>query len=203
MEPPPAGRPAAPAPAAADALRPGQAPASEPAPEPPPDAASVARVQQLLAARDDTQRFVGLALLKALLDTSPQLRRDEQAVRSLWLAVSPAFLDRLLRTGSKPPADQTARHMLDLVVSLLHTFAALLPRDALAEPKLAGRAPRLVDALLYRYARRLFARAPARPDAPLARRRPAASTRRRGSSSFSTRSPAPTRARWPSSVSRT
>ncbi|PNY24703.1 Uncharacterized protein TCAP_05363 [Tolypocladium capitatum] len=112
------------------------------------EAVSIARIQQLLRARVDTQRFVGLALLKSVLDNSPQLREDGQVVQSLWDSLPSKFLDRLLRTGSKP-SSRDARDMLDLVVSVLHTFAALLPEQSRGDAKFADRIPGLVGAVLY------------------------------------------------------
>ncbi|RYP67291.1 hypothetical protein DL771_007309 [Monosporascus sp. 5C6A] len=84
---------------------------------------SIEKVQQYLKAKDDTSRFVGLALLKSVLDNSSSLQSDEETITSLWNSISPKFLDRLLRTGSRPGPDQKdAKDMLDLAVAVLHTF---------------------------------------------------------------------------------
>lgn len=106
------------------------------------------KIQSLLKAKDDTQRFVGLALLKSLLDTSEQLRQDEQTVQGLWSSLSPKFLDRLLRTGSKP-STQNSKEMLDLAVSVLYIFSILLPDQAKSDAKFINRIPLLVNAVLY------------------------------------------------------
>ncbi|KAL3953526.1 hypothetical protein PCL_04289 [Purpureocillium lilacinum] len=131
-------------------------PTAEPAANPAGDAASsseaatIANIHQLLRTKDDTKRFVGLAMLKSVLDNSPQLREDQQVVQALWSSISAKFLDRLLKTGSKPSSsNQTAKDMLDLAVSVLHTFIALLPEESRGEVKLTGRIPGLVNALLY------------------------------------------------------
>jgi hypothetical protein len=108
------------------------------------------KIQSLLKAKDDTQRFVGLALLKSLLDSSEQLRQDEQTVQGLWSSLSPKFLDRLLRTGLKP-STRNSKEMLDLAVSVLHIFSILLPSQAKSDAKLINRIPLLVNAVLYRY----------------------------------------------------
>ncbi|RDA84266.1 hypothetical protein CP532_1980 [Ophiocordyceps camponoti-leonardi (nom. inval.)] len=108
----------------------------------------LANIQNLLQARDDTQRFVGLALLKSVLDNSRQLREDEAAVQSLWASLSVKFVDRLLRTGSSP-SNENAKDMLDLAVSVLHKFAALLPESSRADAKFTGRIPGLVCSVLY------------------------------------------------------
>ncbi|RYP87133.1 hypothetical protein DL769_000592 [Monosporascus sp. CRB-8-3] len=85
--------------------------------------ASVEKVQQYLKAKDDTSRFVGLALLKSVLDNSPTLQSDGETITSLWNSISPKFLDRLLRTGSRAGPDQKdSKDMLDLAVAVLHTF---------------------------------------------------------------------------------
>jgi hypothetical protein len=112
--------------------------------------ATIFQIQALLQSKDDTQRFVGLALLKSVLDNTPELRQDEHIIQTLWESISPKFLGRLIKTGSKPSSDN-AKQMLDLVVSLIHTFAALLPETARSEAKFTDRIPGLVGAVLYRY----------------------------------------------------
>jgi hypothetical protein len=118
--------------------------------------APVDKIQQLLKARDDTSRFVGLALLKSTLDNSEELRSDPGVVSSLWDAISPKFLDRLLRTGSKPGAAAAeGKEMLDLAAAVLYMFAVLLPDEKKSDAKLLGRLPLLVDAILPRLERTL------------------------------------------------
>lgn len=128
---------------------------STPSPEtkdPATEAANLQKIQSLLKAKDDTQRFVGLALLKSVLDNSPHLRQDATIVQGFWDSLSPKFLDRLLRTGSKPSSrNQNAKEMLDLVVSVLHTFAILLVDRAGIDPKFVDRIPGLVGAVLFRF----------------------------------------------------
>ncbi|RYP92136.1 hypothetical protein DL770_001717 [Monosporascus sp. CRB-9-2] len=112
--------------------------------------ASVEKVQQYLKAKDDTSRFVGLALLKSVLDNSPTLQSDEETITSLWNSISPKFLDRLLRTGSRAGPDQKdSKDMLDLAVAVLHTFTVLLPDEAKQGARLLNRIPRLTSAVLY------------------------------------------------------
>lgn len=112
-------------------------------------AANISKIQTLLRAKDDTQRFVGLALLKSVLDNSEQLRQNQDVIQRLWASISAKFLDRLVRTGSKP-SGPNAKDMLDLVVSVLHTFAILLPDQARGQAKFVDRIPGLVGAALYR-----------------------------------------------------
>ena len=111
---------------------------------------NIPKIKALLQAKDDTQRFVGLALLKTLLDNDLALREDGDAVQDLWASISVKFLDRLIRTGSKP-SNKDAKDMLDLSVTVLHTFAALLPGQALQEARLTGRIPLLVTSALHTY----------------------------------------------------
>ena len=116
-------------------------------------ATSLDKVRQFLGAKDDTSRFVGLALLKSVLYNSLELQSDEDTITSLWNCISPKFLDRLLRTGSNPGKDQKhSKDMLDLAVAVIHTFAILLPSDAKQDPRFLNRIPKLTTAVLYRYA---------------------------------------------------
>jgi hypothetical protein len=123
------------------------------------EAATVKKIQTLLAAKDDTSRFVGLALLKPMLDNSPGLQADQAAIVDLWQGVSPRFLDRLLRTGvssgSRDGGDdqgQGTKHgadMLDIVISVLHAFLLLLPEETRKESRMVERIPKLLAAVPY------------------------------------------------------
>lgn len=105
----------------------------------------------LLRAKDDTSKFVGFALLKSVLDNQPQLREDEASIRALWEAMSPKFLDRLLRAAANDKiTKEEAKDMIDLSVSVLHTFTILLPEDARADKRLTGRVGSLINALVER-----------------------------------------------------
>ncbi|PHH62555.1 hypothetical protein CDD81_6941 [Ophiocordyceps australis] len=115
---------------------------------PTPPVLSLDKIKDLLKSKDDTQRFVGLAFTKSLLDNSQQHRQDEQVIQELWTSLSPRFLNRLLRTGSRPDASD-GKQMLDLAASVMHTFAALLPQSSMAEAKFTERIPAIIDALLY------------------------------------------------------
>lgn len=86
----------------------------------PPDQqnAAIARIEQLLRVKDDTSRFVALALLKAVLDD--QVREANEAAKDgeagetaqvgsasllkLWDAIPVKFLDKLLRAGLNAPS---------------------------------------------------------------------------------------------------
>jgi hypothetical protein len=114
--------------------------------------ASELQVQGLLKAKDDTSKFVGLALLKSLLDNQPQLREDPNRVNALWEAISPKFLDRLLRAGqNEKVTQQQAKDMVDIAVAVLHTFVILLPTEKLDDERIVGRLKTLVIALINRH----------------------------------------------------
>lgn len=117
----------------------------------------VQKAQTLLKAKDDTSRFVGLALLKSVLDNSSELRNNQGAVRGLWKSVPSKFLDRLIKTGSRQQQGQSegseaqnknARDMLDLAVAIIHTFAALVSEENKRDPRFTERIPHLVNCLL-------------------------------------------------------
>ncbi len=111
------------------------------------DEAQIVKIQELLKTKNDTSQFVGLALLKSVLDNTPKLRDDKVAIARLWEAIPPSFVQRLLRTGS---TKKDARDMLDLAVAVLHTFAILLPEDRKGDAALVDRIPLLVASLLTR-----------------------------------------------------
>ena len=114
-------------------------------------AGSITKIQTLLGAKDDTSRFVGLALLKSVLDNTQAVREDEDTVVKLWESIPPKFLDRLIRTGSRQISSRSdAQDMLDLAVSVLRTFVALLPDRASNDRRMLDRIPQLVASLLYR-----------------------------------------------------
>ncbi|PHH85335.1 hypothetical protein CDD83_580 [Cordyceps sp. RAO-2017] len=111
------------------------------------DGITIDKILDLLKSKDDTERYVGLAMLKSVLDNSPEIRQDAEAVRFLWKGLPASFLDRLLQTGSDP-SNEDSKESLDLAVSVLHAFAALLPQNMAALPKFTNRIPCLVDAVL-------------------------------------------------------
>lgn len=113
--------------------------------------ATFEKMKDLLKAKDDTSRFVGLALLKTVLDNG-QLLKDPERLRSLWEAIPSKFLDRLLRSQQNEKVSRSdAKDMVDLAVAVLHTFSTLLPEDSQKEKRLTGRAAPLVKALIQRY----------------------------------------------------
>lgn len=117
--------------------------------------ATFEKMQDLLQARDDTSRFVGLALLKTVLDNG-QLVQEPERLCTLWEALSSKFLDRLLRSQRNEKINKAeAQNMVDLAVSVLHTFTILLPQNSRQEKRLIGRTEPLVKALVERLVFRL------------------------------------------------
>jgi hypothetical protein len=116
--------------------------------------ATFEKMQELLKAKDDTSRFVGLALLKSVLDNGQPVQ-DPVRVHVLWEALSPKFFDRLLRAQQNEKISKTeAKDMVDLAVAVLHTFTILLPENSLKEKRVIGRINPLVKALVQRSASR-------------------------------------------------
>ncbi|KAI1813907.1 DUF1941-domain-containing protein [Poronia punctata] len=113
------------------------------------DSQEVQKIHTLLAAKDDTSRFVGLLLLKTTLDKHASELQHGQ-VKGLWDSISPRFLDRLIRTGSRPASEQQKQSgdMLAVAVAVLYTFTKLLNNCALDE-RFYGRIPNLANAVLY------------------------------------------------------
>jgi hypothetical protein len=109
------------------------------------------QIQGLLRAKDDTSRFVGLALLKSVLDNQPRLQQDDVQVKALWKAISAKFLDRLLRARENQKVTrEEAKDMVEIAVAVLHTFAIILPAESLENSKLIGRSAALTNALVQR-----------------------------------------------------
>ncbi|ESZ97792.1 hypothetical protein SBOR_1801 [Sclerotinia borealis F-4128] len=107
------------------------------------------KMKDLLKAKDDTSRFVGLALLKSVLDNEQQLVKNPERLQILWESISPKFLDRLLRSQLSGKVDKSqAKDMVDLAVAVIHTFSILLPENIRRESQLTGRTGTLVKALV-------------------------------------------------------
>lgn len=106
----------------------------------------------LLQAPDDTSRFVGLALLKSILDNHKSLREDGLTVHKCWTAIPVKFLDRLLK--ARPNAkrsEEEAQSMVALAAAIIHAFVTLLPSPMLKDANLMGRVDGLLAALSFRY----------------------------------------------------
>lgn len=126
-------------------------PMADAASAPADNAAALEQIKGLLKAKDDTSRFVGLALLKSVLDTQAQLREDVALVSSLWESISPKFLARLLRASkNEKTSNEEAKNMVDIAVGVLHIFAILLPEDTREDRRFVDRIGGLVNCLVER-----------------------------------------------------
>ena len=113
---------------------------------------SIQRTLALLSASDDTSRFAGLTVLKALLDNNEEFQRDPRVMKQFWTAISAKFLDRLLGAGaSGKKSKQEAESMAELAVGVLHAFIRLVPSSVQEDEKLVGRAEGLMAALAWRW----------------------------------------------------
>ena len=122
--------------------------------QPPPQldpSKDLEQVLALLKAKDDTSRFVGLALLKSILDNSVELQKDPKIIAECWAAIPTKFLDRLLRAGdSGKKSKEEAKSMVELAVAVIHAFVVLLPQTSHEDERLLGRTEGLMSALIKR-----------------------------------------------------
>ncbi|RPB05748.1 DUF1941-domain-containing protein [Choiromyces venosus 120613-1] len=127
-----------------------EAPVNQPVPGTPqenptqePDSQTVEQCITYLSRKDDTTRFVGLAMLSSLLTHI----KDINVLTRCWKSLNPRFLGRLLKSGvTSQKSPEEAKDMVELAVHVLHAFATLLPNSA-EEVSLVGRAPLLVEIL--------------------------------------------------------
>ncbi|MCJ1265164.1 hypothetical protein MMC22_005039 [Lobaria immixta] len=100
----------------------------------------------LLKVLDDTYRFVGLALLKSILDNNVELLKDPEVIRRCWAAIPTRFLDRLLRAPSNEDRDKKeSLSMVQLAVAVLHTFIVRFSEDLSDDEKAVGKIEGLLD----------------------------------------------------------
>lgn len=105
----------------------------------------------LLKAKDDTSRFVGLALLKSILDNNVEFQKDSNTIAYCWAAIPTRFLDRLLRAReSGKKSREEAKSMVELAVAVIHAFVVLLPKTSQEDERLLGRTEGLMSALTKR-----------------------------------------------------
>ena len=107
----------------------------------------------LLKKHDDTSRFVGLALLKPVLEQElGQLdytneRENAEIILRAWDAIPARFLDRLLKARSKDGRSiSEAENMVAVAVAVLQAFMSLLESPQTDE-KFIGRIPVLMSIL--------------------------------------------------------
>jgi hypothetical protein len=124
---------------------------STPAPAPGGLVGALEQVRTYLKGKDDTSRFVGLALLKTMLDNQPQVREDQDQIILLWESIPTKFLDRLLLASRNGKVSkEEAKDMVDIAVAVLHVFAILLPVEKREATRLTGRLRALVETLVTR-----------------------------------------------------
>lgn len=133
----------------------GQEPAQVKAEQPKDTSQGLDQTLALLRAKDDTSRFVGLALLKSILDSKVDFLEDPEIIRRCWAAIPAKFLDRLLRAPrNEDRSKEESLSMVELAVAVLHTFIVLFSKDLRDDEKSVGRIERLIDILAWRYPQR-------------------------------------------------
>jgi len=98
---------------------------------------ALAQTLVLLKAKDDTSRFAGLSLLRSLLDSNEKLRNDPDVISKCWSSISEKFLVRLLKAQpSDKRSEEESKSLVELAVSIVHTFVNLLPPNELESAKI-------------------------------------------------------------------
>ncbi|KAL7274099.1 hypothetical protein RUND412_003020 [Rhizina undulata] len=92
------------------------------------DSQTIEQCITFLHQKDDTSRFVGLAMLSSLL-THVQ---DLSVLSKCWAALDSKFLDRLLKAGErkKQNGPEETKDMVDLAANVINAFSTLLPNAA-------------------------------------------------------------------------
>lgn len=121
-----------------------------------PDQGAHQKILDLLREKSDTSRFVALSLLKSVLETQASKTSKSEDQRSeglveIWRAISPTFLDRLLKARTSQTIQRSeANDMVDIAVAVIHAFVLQIPDSIRNDEKLCGRAKVLIDALVDR-----------------------------------------------------
>ncbi|KAF2763350.1 DUF1941-domain-containing protein [Pseudovirgaria hyperparasitica] len=99
--------------------------------------AALDQIFSLLKTKNDTSKFVGLSLLKSLLDSQDSLRNDPGVLTQCWKAISTRWLHRVLimKTNREKRTDNEERSMRQIAVGVVEAFASLLPLEAMDEPE--------------------------------------------------------------------
>jgi hypothetical protein len=99
--------------------------------------AALAQTLALLQARDDTSKFVGLSLLRSLLDANEDLRMNPDVLSKCWNSIPNKFLIRLMNFQLKKNASiEETKSMVHLAVSVVHLFANILQPGEVAKTKM-------------------------------------------------------------------
>lgn len=84
------------------------------------------QILPLLLDKTDTKRFVGLSLLKSLLDTKEDARNNEKLVAGAWKSLQTKYLAKLLRQKhTEKTSVEDALCYNQLAISVIHTFIKL------------------------------------------------------------------------------
>lgn len=118
-----------------------------------PLAKDLEKALEFLRAKDDTSRFVGLALLKPVLEqelsqqSGTEVEATSAMIEQCWRAIPVKFLDRLLkaRPDGKRKEEETSS-MVGLAVAVLHAFLTILDAPEKDE-RFIGRVTLLMSAL--------------------------------------------------------
>jgi hypothetical protein len=110
--------------------------------------AALDQTLSLLQAKDDTRRFVGISLLRTILDKHESLRNDPVVILRCWNAIPTSFLKRLLKARpSEQRGEEEARNMVTLAVSVVQAFTTLLDAGELEDEWVISLCGGLVAAL--------------------------------------------------------
>ncbi|KAA8907326.1 Neurochondrin-domain-containing protein [Sphaerosporella brunnea] len=110
----------------------------------PPKEEVISQCLTLLSQKDDTSRFVGLAMMLSIIN---HVSDPEKVVRSCSEKLNPLFLDRLLKAGAREQTpSEESKNMVELAVNVINAFARCLP-DAGDNRFLVDRTPALIAAL--------------------------------------------------------
>ncbi|KAF1981124.1 DUF1941-domain-containing protein [Aulographum hederae CBS 113979] len=114
------------------------------------DSAQVDKVLSVLKVKNDTSRFVGLALLRSLLDSNEELRNDPDTISRCWQAIPESFLKRLLLSRQIDKRNEgEAQSMIQLAIAIIRNFAALLPASETSSAKWTTLCSPLMESLPY------------------------------------------------------
>lgn len=109
---------------------------------------SLEQVLSYLKKKDDTSRFLGLTLLRPLVDNET-FRSNPDSISECWTALSTSYLRRLLRAEQNEQRSQAeSRLLVDLAVGVLHAFSQLLPQEALESDKMISMSEGLIHSLI-------------------------------------------------------
>ncbi|OCL10755.1 DUF1941-domain-containing protein [Glonium stellatum] len=112
--------------------------------------AALTQTLSLLRSKNDTSRFVGLSLLRTLLDTHASLRDDPDIIMRCWSAISPRFLRKLLQARpTEKRSEAEANSMITLAVAVIHAFTVLLGKEALEERQVMALCEGLVESISF------------------------------------------------------